>query len=259
MISIVRCARSARTRLDPASASTSKVHRVLAAKRLRLAAFSVARIRPGIRAPCGLAMLAFRVAKTSPTSLAEALGGYAGQPCSRRPELGHRREMRGVLPHVRECLGSALRGDGLTEALTELVLTHLHLEADRVRDELLQQVLLPATDLEEVAHLPERRDDLGSNLVHDEVSVPFNHRHQCLDLIESGTLLLGREQIDRALLLAGNVARHEPSARVSEAACEVLRVELDRGEIRVDEPEKSFPQPRHALELKPVRDLVDRN
>src|ERR687891_638492 len=79
MISIVRCARSARTRLDPASASTSKVHRVLAAKRLRLAAFSVARIRPGIRAPCGLAMLAFRGAKTSPTSLAEALNTEIGQ------------------------------------------------------------------------------------------------------------------------------------------------------------------------------------
>jgi hypothetical protein len=46
-------------------------------------------------------------------------------------------------------LGACSGDDRVTEFASDLVLPQLHLEPDRVRDELLKQVLLPSTDLEE--------------------------------------------------------------------------------------------------------------
>ena len=185
-------------------------------------------------------------------------GRDAGEPGLRIVELGDRRETRRVTPGRVE--GADARGglDAAHEPLTHLVLAHLHLDAEQLLD-LPADAALLAARVQHARHAIGAVDVPATELVHHVVAVAFEQRHQALHAAEDLLLLRRREEPDEPSV----VERVPPGAQRVGGAPDRRE---QHGGIGIDDRERSLHErkevvahPRHAGELRAVRDLVDRD
>ena len=85
-----------------------------------------------------------------------------------------------------------------TKTGTVAVLAHLGLEAEQPAQHAVERADALAALVEPAADLRDRRDDLRADLVHDDVGVPLEQRHDGGDLGELGALLRRGDQVGEA-------------------------------------------------------------
>ena len=102
-------------------------------------------------------------------------------------------------------------------------------------------------------------DVLATEIVHHDVAVTFEHRHQRLHLTEHTALLGRREQADETALVERVATGAHLVDRARHRAQHRARIGVDELERLAHEPEEVLAHPRNAGELRPVRHLVDRD
>src|SRR5215211_1287857 len=104
-------------------------------------------------------------------------------------ELGERRERLLAAPDAIEGVDALGLDDRVAEALAELVLAQLEVEAEQPLEELGKRRCLPPPALERLAQVVERGQRLAARRVHDVLGVALDHRHRRLDAIDDRALL----------------------------------------------------------------------
>ena len=87
----------------------------------------------------------------------------------------------------------------------------------------------------------------------------FEQRHERLNLRQHATLLRRREQRDQTTLVERVAAVAHLVDRAHQRLEHTPGIRIDDGEGLVDERQEVALHPGHAGELRPVRDLVDRD
>ena len=100
---------------------------------------------------------------------------------------------------------------------------------------------------------------LLAEVVHHEVAVAFEQRHERLHLAEHAALLGRRDERDEAAFVERVLPAADRLDRVRQRACERARVGVDELEHLVHERQEVVAHPRNADELRAVGDLVDRD
>src|SRR5581483_12027837 len=111
------------------------------------------------------------------------------QPPLRRLQLGQGGEAVGPPPGGVERLDPHRLLEAGDELLADLVLAHLHLDADQLAEHPADVRSWPDVALPEA--------------VHDHVAMPFQERHEGLDLVDDHPLLVGGEEGDDAAVVEG--------------------------------------------------------
>ena len=135
--------------------------------------------------------------------------------------------------------------DTAHELLADLVLAHLLLDAEQ-----LVQRARDAADLaplrQHARHALLAGDVLAAEIVHHDVAVTFEHRHQRLHLSEHAALLRRREQPDETAL----VERVAPGAHLVDRARDRAQ---HRARIGVDELERLAHEPEEVARASTAR------
>ena len=147
------------------------------------------------------------------------------------------------------------RGD---ERLTHLVLTHLRLETHELLQERRHARALTAL-LQHARHTRLTGDVLTTELVHHAVAVAFEQRHQGLHVGQRAALLFARDQGDDPAVVEWVPTVAELVGRARQRLHETARIRIDRRQGALHQREVVRLHPRHAGELGPVGDLVDRD
>ena len=102
------------------------------------------------------------------------------------------------------------------------------------------------------------RDPVGAGAVHRDVAVALEQAHQPADLVEHLALGGAGQQRGEAAVVERLATVAQVVEHLRERVEEPLRVGVDGVERLLDEAEVVLAEPRHAGELRPVGDLVQR-
>ena len=97
-----------------------------------------------------------------------------------------------------------------------------------------------------------------SGPVHRDVAMAFEQRHEPGHLAEGDALLLGGDDRGQAAEVEGVTALAQPRGRAAEGREQLAGIGVDHAQRLLHEPQVVLAQPRHAGELGPVGDLVQR-
>ncbi len=98
-----------------------------------------------------------------------------------------------------------------------------------------------------------------AEFAHHNVAVAFEQRHQRLNLRDGTLLFFGREQSDEPAVIERVATASHLVERLRDRACKTCSGRDRRRECLLHEREEVLAHPRHARELRPVRDFVDRD
>ena len=116
-----------------------------------------------------------------------------------------------------------------------------------------------APRLQDARHALLSGDVLASELVHHAVAVTLEHRHQRLHLRDRAPVLGRRDQRDDPAVVERVASPPKLVGGPDERADDLARIGVDAAEHPLHEREEVVVHPRDAEELRPVRDLVDRD
>ena len=100
---------------------------------------------------------------------------------------------------------------------------------------------------------------LAPELVHDAVAVALEQRHERLHVGERAPLFVAGEERDETAVVERVAPVAELVGRARQRLHEAPRIGIDRRERALDQRQVVGLHPRHAGELRPVGDFVDRD
>ena len=180
---------------------------------------------------------------------------HAGDPGRRVLDLGGLRERLRRLPHPVEAVDADGVDDVPDERCSVAVLAHLGLQPEQAAQHPVDRADPLAPLVEPAADRGHRRDHLRPDLVHDDVGVALQQRHDGRDLGQLGPLLGGGDDVDEPGAAAAEGLR-KLRRQAGQRVLQRLRVGHEVGGQGADALDEVVAQPRHGSELHAMGLLV---